>query len=192
MAEAPGNVTQLLADWRNGDSNALQQLIPLVYGDLHGIANRYLRGERPSHTLQATALVHEAYLRLMGEHQIDWKNRAHFLGVSAGIIRNILVDHARARAAAKRGGDATRLSLDESLAFAGGAQPDLLAVNDALDELARLDPQQSRVVELRFFAGLTIAETAEVMGISVSTVKRDWILAKAWIYRSLTSSGAGA
>jgi RNA polymerase sigma factor (TIGR02999 family) len=188
--QAPGDVTRLLIGWRQGDQDCLNRLIPLVYDELRLIAGRYLRHERPSHTLQSTALVHEAFLRLVDQTRTDWQSRAHFFGVAATVIRNILVDHARARQTAKRGGPMPALSLDEAVAFPKDRDLELIAVDDALLSLSRFDEQQSRIVELRFFAGLSIEETAEVLRISPSTVKRDWILAKAWIYRSLSNRGS--
>lgn len=187
--QTPGEVTQLLIQWRNGDRDSLDRLIPLVYDELRLIAGRFLRHERPSHTLQSTALVHEAFLRLVDQTRTDWQSRAHFFGVAATVIRNILVDHARARQTAKRGGPMPALSLDEAVAFPQDRDLELIAVDDALLSLSRFDQQQSRIVELRFFAGLSIEETAEVLRISVSTVKRDWILAKAWIYHTLSTRG---
>jgi RNA polymerase sigma factor (TIGR02999 family) len=183
-------VTQLLVQWKDGDRESLDRLIPLVYQELRTIAQRFLRNEKAGHTLQSTALVHEAYLRLVDQSRTNWQNRAHFFGVAATIIRNILVDHARARQASKRGGPMPALSLDEAIALSPKRDRELIAVDDALMNLSRLDPQQSRIVELRFFGGLTIEETAEVLDISVSTVKRDWILAKTWIGRALSNTGA--
>jgi len=190
--QGPGDVTQLLLEWRDGDREALDKLMPLVYAELHLIAGRFLRRERPGHTLQSTALVHEAFLRLVDQTRTDWRSRAHFFGVAATIIRNILVDHARARQAAKRGGPMPALSLDEAVAFPSSRDFELIAVDDALLNLSRFDPQQSRIVELRFFAGLSIEETAEVLQISPSTVKRDWILAKTWIFQTLSNAGSNA
>jgi RNA polymerase sigma factor (TIGR02999 family) len=186
----PGDVTQLLIEWRRGDKQALDRLVPLVYQELRLIAGRFLRQERTPQTLQCTALVHEAYLRLMDQTRTDWQSRAHFFGVAATIIRNILVDHARARHAAKRGGPAPLLSLDEAIAVPQNRDMELIAVDDALLSLSRFDPQQARIVELRFFGGLSIEEAAEVMGISQSTVKRDWALAKAWIFHTLSNREA--
>jgi RNA polymerase sigma factor (TIGR02999 family) len=180
------DVTRLLGEWQNGDQTALDRLMPLVYHELRRIAARYLYSERKGHTLQTTALVHEAYLRLVDESHIQWQGRAHFFGVAATLIRNILVDHARTHKALKRGGGASKLSLEEAFAIPAENDADILAVDDALRELSKIDEQQARIVELRFFAGLTIEETAEVLGISASTVKRDWLLAKAWIYRALS------
>jgi len=183
-------ITRLLVDWQNGDQRALDRLMPIVYDELRRIAARHLHSERPGHTLQTTALVHEAYLRLVDETRVHWQGRAHFFGVAATLIRNILVDHARSQKAAKRGGGAGKLQLEEAFAVPIDNAPAILAVDDALQALGKIDRQQSRIVELRFFAGLTIEETAEVLGISPSTVKRDWILAKAWIYRALSQSSA--
>jgi RNA polymerase sigma factor (TIGR02999 family) len=176
--------------WRAGDQAAFNELIPEVYSELRRLARRYLHNERPGHTLQSTALVHEAYLRLVEENRIDWQSRAHFVGVAAGIIRNILVDHARTRGRLKRGGGACRLSLDEAIAKPAERDIDLVALDDALLSLSAADPQQGRIVELRFFGGLSIEETAEVMGLSASTVKREWATARTLLYRELSSRGA--
>ena len=182
------NLTQLLTDWSNGDAQALEKLIPLVYRDLHRLAERYLRSESPSHTLQSTALVHEAYLRLIDQRNTRWQNRAHFFGISAQLIRRILVDHARARKAGKRGGDAAKIQIDESVAAPEQQNLDLVVLDDCLRALAEIDPQQARVVELRYFAGLTVEETAEVMRVSPTTVKREWRLARAWLHREIAKS----
>ena len=179
-------VTQLLAEWSRGDQGALNELTPLVYVELHRLAKRYLRRERPGHTLQSTALVNEAYLRLIDQKEVCWQNRAHFFAVAARIIRRILVDYARNRHAAKRGADACKVSLDEARDIVGHKDLDLITLDDALEGLARLDPQQSSIVQFRFFAGLSIEETAEVLCISPATVKRDWITAKAWLYREIS------
>ncbi len=184
-------VTQLLVDWSNGDPGALERLTPLVYGELKRLAARYMRRERSDHTLQCTALVHEAYLRLIDQRRVAWQNRAHFFGVAAQLIRRILVDHARGQHAAKRGAGARKLPLEDILETPRQRPLDLVALDDALETLARIDPQQSRVVELRFFAGLSIEETAEVLHISPATVKRDWTAAKAWLYRDLSGRAAG-
>jgi RNA polymerase sigma factor (TIGR02999 family) len=178
-------ITRLLVEWGNGDQQALEKLTPLVYEELHRLARRYLRQERPGHTLQSTALVNEAYLKLVGQHSIRWQNRAQFFGIAAQIIRRILVDYARNRHAAKRGADSPKLSLDEAIALPGEKDLDLVALDDALEGLAKLDPRQSRLVELRFFAGLTVEETAEVLQMSPATVKRDWTAAKAWLFREI-------
>jgi RNA polymerase sigma factor (TIGR02999 family) len=183
----PNEITQLLEAWRNGDKAALDRLISLLYPELHQIASYYLRGESEGSTLQCTALVHEAYLRLVGRSDHDWKNRSHFIGVAAQIMRTMLVDRARARSAQKRGGGSVTLSLDESIDAPFTPNMDLLSVDQALTQLARLDPQQGRIVELRFFGGLTNEEAAEVLGISRSTVKRDWNMAKAWMFRELSA-----
>jgi RNA polymerase sigma factor (TIGR02999 family) len=188
---AQEGVTQLLASWSKGDRGALERLTPLVYGELKRLAGRYLRRERPGHTLQATALVHEAFLRLVDQRNVEWQNRAHFFGVAAQLIRRILVDHARGRMAAKRGANAVKLSLEDVVETPRQRPLDLVALDDALDALAKMDPQQSRIVELRFFAGLSIEETAEVLRISPATVKRDWTAAKAWLYRDLSGRAAG-
>lgn len=181
----PTDVTQLLLDWNSGNKAALEKLMPAVYKELRRIAARYLRGERSGHTLQPTALVHEAYIRLIDRSQVSWQNRAHFLGTAAQLMRHILVDHARARNAAKRGGGEYRLSLDEALVAFGPPDIDLIALDDALEELAALDPQQGRVIELRFFGGLSVEETAVVLGVSPTTVRRDWTTAKLWLRRKM-------
>jgi RNA polymerase sigma factor (TIGR02999 family) len=185
MIPPPHNITQLLIAWSNGDKDAFARLMPLVYDELRQLAARYLHRERPAHTLQATALVHEAYLRLVDQSQAQWQNRAHFFGVAAQVMRRLLVDHARRQHAAKRGGVVPKLALDEALQVAGGRAMDVVALDEALTALAALDSQHSRIVELRFFGGLTIEETAEVVGVSPATVKRDWSMAKAWLYREL-------
>ncbi len=182
----PKDVTQLLIDWKNGSREALDALLPLVYDELRRVARGYLRRERPGQTLQGTAVVHEAYLRLVDQARVKWQNRAHFLGVAAQMIRRILVDHVRAKRAAKRGAGAMTLSLDESIEVAGRRDVDLVSLDDALEELARFDPRQARIVELRYFTGLSIEETAEVLGISPATVKREWAVARAWLYRELS------
>jgi RNA polymerase sigma factor (TIGR02999 family) len=166
--------------------------MPEVYCELRRLAHRYLKSERPGHTLQSTALVHEAYLRLVEHNRIDWQGRAHFLGVAATIIRNILVDHARTRGRVKRGAGACHLSLDEAIAVPAGRDLDLVALDDALLSLSVDDPRQARIVELRFFGGLSIEESAEVMGLSPSTVKREWLTARTMLYRELSSRGAVA
>ncbi|HEX7728662.1 MAG TPA: sigma-70 family RNA polymerase sigma factor [Terracidiphilus sp.] len=175
--------TALLVRWKNGDRNALNQLLPLVYDELRRLARSYLRRERSQHTLQSTALVHEAYLRLVDQN-VDWQSRAHFFGIAAQMMRRILVDHARARHAAKRG-DGLKVTLDEGMALAEAQSLDVLALDRALNELAKVDEQQGKVVELRYFAGLSIEETAEAMSISAATVKREWTMAKAWLARAI-------
>ena len=185
-------VTRLLQQWGSGDGKALDELIELVYPELHRIAARYLQG-RPGQTLQSTALVHEAYLRLLGRQDVHWSDRTHFYAVAARIIRGILVDHYRAQRAEKRGGDAEKVTLDAFAASSPAADlVDLLDLDTALRELEQLDPQQARIVELRYFAGLSIEETAHVAGVSPATVKRDWLLAKAWIRRRLSGGPAPA
>lgn len=183
-------VTQLLGRWRSGDREALDALIPLVYTELRRIAQHYLRNERPGHTLQSTALVHEAYVRMIRQDLPEWQNRAHFFAVAAQIMRQILVDHARAYRADKRGGGVCRLTLDEALHDPQPLDVDVVALDDALKTLSEMDPQQGKVVELKFFGGLSIEDTAEVLGISSSTVKRDWVTARAWLYRELDRTAA--
>ena len=178
-------VSKLLQNWGQGDQGAREALIPLVYDELRRLARRYLRRERPDHTLQSAALVNEAYLRLIHQDQPQWQNRAHFFGVAAQLMRHILVDHARNRAAAKRGAGAPRLTLDPDVALPQARDVDLVALDDALNQLAALDPQQSRLVELRFFGGLSIEETSVVLGVSPATVKREWATARAWLQREM-------
>ena len=182
-AERP--VTALLVRWRAGDRKALESLIPLVYEELRSLARHYLRRERSDHTLQSTALVHEAYVRLVGGDPPALQNRSHFFGVAARLMREILVEHARAERAAKRGGGALTLVLEEALQVPERVDVDVLLLDDALKALARLDERQSRIVELRYFTGLSIDETAEVMGISAATVSREWTTARAWLYREI-------
>jgi len=184
---SPSTITQLLVRWRAGDQAALDELLPLVYREMRRLAGYYLRQERPDHTLQPTALVHEAYLRLVGEKEIDWQSRAHFFGIAAVRMRRILVEHARSRQAAKRGGGEYRLSLSEANRMAEKRDVNLLALDDALRRLEELDLQKSRIVELRYFGGLTIEETAEALRISPSTVKRDWMLARAWLRSEISN-----
>ena len=191
MSSSAKEVTQLLMDWGKGDAQALNQLMPLVYNELHRIAGRYLRNERPNHTLQTTALINEAYVRIVDGKSVKWQDRAHFFGVAAQIMRHILVDHARSSRSAKRGGGVQKLTLDEAVAGSQERNLDLVALNDSLNSLAQIDPQQSRIIELRFFGGLTIEETAEVMSISPATVKRDWNMAKAWLYGEINRGGLG-
>ena len=179
------NVTQALRQLSDGHEGAPELLIPLVYTELRKLAQAYLEHERADNTLQATALVHEAYIRLVDWENVTWQNRAHFFGVAAQVMRHILVDHARERGAQKRGGGMTKLSLDEAVSFARQKEVDLIALDDALRDLARFDADQSRIVELRFFGGLTIEETAEALRISPATVKREWTLAKAWLHETL-------
>jgi len=178
-------VTALLKEWARGDAGALDQLVPLVYNELRRIAARALRNERPGHTLQPTALVNEAYLRLINQQAASWENRVQFFAVAAEIMRRLLVDHARARLSAKRGGRVPRVSLSDAEDAAAAPEVELLEIDQALVRLARLDPGQARIVELRFFAGLTVEETAKALDRSPRTIKREWRLAKAWLHRDL-------
>ena len=180
------SVTQMLLDWSEGDREALDKLIPIVYSELRLRAARYLRRERPGHTLQTTALIHETYLRLVEQKDVQWQNRAHFFAIAAQLMRRILVDHARQRDAAKRGGADVTLTLDEAMAVFPGRDVNLMALDETLTRLAEIDPRQSRVVELRYFSGLSIEETAEVLGVSPATVKLDWSMAKAWLRREMS------
>lgn len=185
MAQAePGEVSRLLLAWRSGEREALERLLPLVYDELHALARRQLRGERPDHTLQPTALLHEAYLRLVGS-DVAWEGRVHFLAVAAQVMRHILVDHARARARAKRGGGAERVTLDEALSSVADRPDDLLALDEALERLGAFDERKARVVELHYFGGLTYDEVAGALDVSPATVDRELRLAKAWLYREL-------
>lgn len=176
-------LTGLLLEWKEGDPSALEKLTPLVYNELRRIAHRYVRRERNGHTLQTTALVHEAYLRLAGEQQADWQNRAHFFAVTAQIMRHILIDHARRRRYAKHGGNNVHVHLDEVELMTPQRADELVALDEALQEFTELDPRKARVVELRYFGGLNLEETAEVLDVSVMTVRRDWRAAKAWLFR---------
>lgn len=179
-------VTQLLIDWSKGDKAALDKLIPYVYDELRRLARHYMRREHAGHTLQTSALINEAYLRLV-DQSVAWQNRAHFFGIAARLMRQILVDHARAHQYAKRGGGAEKVSLDEAANLAQGRAAEIVALDEALESLTALDPQQGRIVELRFFGGLTIEETAEVLGISHATVERDWSVARAWLRRQMSN-----
>lgn len=187
-ASSRGEVTRLLLIWRHGDDEALNRLLPIVYDELRRLARSLMRRERQGHTLQPTALVHEAYLKLFDQRHATWENRAHFFGVAARAMREILVDHARRRGAAKRGGSALRLSLDDVEPTADAPSIDLVALHVALDRMAALDPGQARLVELRVFGGLTIDETAEVLDCSPATVTRQWRHAEAWLHRELTGT----
>jgi RNA polymerase sigma-70 factor, ECF subfamily len=182
---APKEVTQLLIAWSNGEEEALEKLVPLIYDELRRIARRYMKREPAGHTLQTTALVNEAYLRLIEQKGVKWQNRAHFFAISAQLMRRILVSMARARHADKRGGEARQVSLDEALVISEERAAELVALDEAMNELAALDPRRSRVVELRYFGGLSVEETAEVLNISPETVMRDWKRAKAWLYTEL-------
>ena len=180
-------VTEMLVAWSNGDESALERLIPLVHDELHRLAHRYMNREGPGHMLQTTALVNEAYLRLVDSSQVRWQNRAHFFAVSSQLMRRILVDFARSRNYLKRGGNAVQVSLDKVFAITPEQDPDVVALDEALNALAAIDERKSRVVELRFFGGLNIEETAEVLKVSPDTVMRDWRLAKAWLLRQLSA-----
>ncbi len=185
MTPSAKDVTQLLGDWANGNKEAVDKLMPLVYDELRRLAERYLRRERPDHTLQTTALVHEAYLRLIDQRDVRWQNRAHFFAIAAQLMRRILVNYARDKHAIKRGGSGQKVSLDEALTLSATRDVDLVALDDALTGLASIDTQQSRIVELRFFGGLTVEEAAEVLGISPATVKNKWTMARAWLHREI-------
>lgn len=187
MPEKSPEISVILKDWSGGSRASADALLALVYDELRKIAARYLRKEKSGHTLQPTALVHEAYMKLIDISDINWQDRAHFFAVSANVMRRILVDHARAKLAEKRGGDSQRIALEDAVSLSSETNVDLLAVDEALKELAVLDEQQARIVELRFFGGLTIEETAHVAGVSPATVKREWAMAKAWLHRKLTT-----
>lgn len=183
---SPQEVTQLLADWAKGDHSALDKVFPLVHSELRRIAQRQMSQERPGHTLQATALVNEAYLKLAGHEGFDWQNRAHFFAVCAQVMRHILIDHARAHARDKRGGGMAKVSLNDALVVVEDQASHFIALDEALRMLERLDPQKGKIVELRYFGGLSVEEAAEVMNISPRTVRREWQRAKAWLYRMMT------
>jgi len=185
-------ITERLIAWNNGDTAALDDVLRAVYQELRRMADRYLRLERTGHTLQPTALVHEAYLRLIDQTQVSWQNRAHFFGVAAQMMRRILVDHARTKQRDKRGGPVRPLSLDEVVDVTKGRASDLVALDEALESLTAIDPRKGRVVEMRFFGGLSVEETAEVLDVSPQTVLRDWKLAKAWLYKELKSDAQDA
>jgi RNA polymerase sigma factor (TIGR02999 family) len=187
---SPQNVTQLLVAWSDGDKSAMEKLFPLIYDELRRIARQYMRRENPGHTLQTTALVNEAYLRLIDQRKTHWRNRAHFFAIAAQIMRRILLDHARSYKYAKRGGGAHQVSLDETAIVSQEKATEMIALDDALNELAKIDEQQSRVVELRFFGGLTVEETAEVLSLSSTTIKREWSAAKAWLYHEIRKTKA--
>ena len=181
----PENITQLLNEWSDGDERALDRLTPLVYEELRQQAARYLRRERPGHTMQTTALINEAYLRLIDAKEVRWQGRSHFFAIAANLMRRILVDHARQRNAAKRGGSPIHVTLDRIVARAKQSDVDVLAIDEALTKLAAIDRQQAHIVELRFFSGLSVEETAAALGISPRTVKRDWSVARAWLRREI-------
>ena len=185
---SPQNITQLLAEWRDGNQSALDQLYPLVYDELHRLARRYMSRERKGHTLQTTALINEAYVRLVGQ-KVNWANRSHFFAISAQIMRRILIDHARRHAYAKRGGGAQQVSLEEAAAVTPDQSAELIRLDEALTSLAEMDPRRSQVVELRYFGGLNNEEIAGVLNVSENTVTRDWNMARAWLYQQLTGSG---
>jgi RNA polymerase sigma factor (TIGR02999 family) len=182
-------ITDLLIGWSHGDKGALDRLMPLVYNELRNVARHHLAAEDGRHTLESAALVHETYLRLVEQERVEWRSRAHFFAISARMMRRILVDHARQRRAAKRGGAQPRVSIDKSLGLPERRDLDIVALDDALSALSKLDPQQARVIELRFFGGLTIEETSEALSISPATVTRDWVTAKAWLYDQLDRAG---
>ena len=188
----PKQISQLLVAWGNGDQGALLELMPLVYGELRRLAHGQLGHERPGHTLQTTALVHEAYLRLADQQEASWKNRAQFFAVAAQMMRRILVDYARARQYDKRGGGAQHVQMDEAMVMSSDRAAKVVALDEVLMRLAEVDPRKGQVVELRFFGGLSIQETAEILGVSPGTVMRDWTLAKAWLQREITPRGQGA
>jgi len=187
MSDPPGDVTQLLAAWRNGDQEALSQLLPLVEHELRRRARQHMRRERPRHTLQTTALVNEAYLRLVRQKEVSWQNRAHFFAIASQAMRRILVDHAKTQRRAKRGGGAPTVSLEDVAVVSPERSAELLALDAALDKLQALDPRKARMVEMRYFAGLSVEETAQVLEVSTATVMRDWRVAKAWLQRELES-----
>ena len=189
MTPSPQEVTQLLNDWTNGSQAARDELMPLVYEELRRLAHRHMGRERPGHTLQTSGLVNEAFLRLVDQTNVHWKNRAHFFAIAAQIMRRILVDYARSRRYAKRGGGARQVSLNEALIVSEGRSAEVVALDDALKGLAAIDQRKSQIVELRFFGGLSIEETAEVLGVSPGTVMRDWTLAKAWLRKEMTADG---
>jgi RNA polymerase sigma factor (TIGR02999 family) len=188
MTAPTNDVTQLLVAWGNGDQTARDQLMPLVYAELHRLAHRHIRKERPGHTLQTSALVNEAFLRLVDQREMHWQSRAHFFGIAAQMMRRILVDYARKRRFAKRGGNQLQVSLNEELLAAKQRSADVVLLDDALTQLAEVDDRKSKVVELKFFGGLSIEETAEALGVSPGTVMRDWTLAKAWLRRAMSKN----
>lgn len=187
---SPHEVTQLLQAWSGGDQEALEMLVPLVYEELHRLASHYMSGERPGHTLQTSALVNEAYLRLVDWKNVQWQNRAHFFGVAAQMMRRILVDFARSRHYAKRGGEARQVSLAEAAVVSAERGEDFIALDDALERLVAIDPRKCRIVELRYFGGMSVEETAEALKISSRTVMREWSLAQAWLHRELVKGNS--
>lgn len=186
MSDDSENVTQLLQDWSKGNQQALEELLPLIYDELRHLAHNFLYSERPGHTLQTTALAHEAYLKLIDQKSVHWQNRAHFFAIAAQAMRRILIDSARRHAAQKRGGAGEKVSLAEAANISTASPTDLLALHEALNRLAAMDADQSRIIELRYFGGLTIEETAEVMKSSPATVKREWQMARAWLHQELS------
>jgi len=190
--ETSPDVTALLSELTKGNPEAGSKLIPLVYDQLRRLADGYMRRERTGHTLQTTALVHEAYLKLLGQRSVDWQNRAHFFGIAAQVMRRVLIDHARSHVRDKRGGGRGAIPLDEALVFSPERSSEFLELNEALERLTQLDARQAQIVEMRFFGGLTVEETAEVLGISPKTVKRDWTVAKAWLHGELKGSYGSA
>ena len=188
ITPSPGDVTQLLVDWSNGEQAALEKLMPLVYDELHRMAKRHIGRERPGHTLQSTALVNEAYLRLVDQRSVRWQNRAHFFAIAARLMRRILVDHARAHHYLKRSGTTIKVSLGKAIDVSRERAAELVSLDDALTALAELDPRKCRVVELRFFGGMSVEETAEVLGVAPVTVMRDWSTAKAWLHRMMSKT----
>ena len=187
MDQRQPEITRILRAWSGGDREAVDDLMPLVYDELHKVASQYLRKQRSDHTLQPTALVNEAYLKLIDISTVSWQDRAHFFAVASRTMRHVLVDHARGRNRDKRGGGAQKLSLDDAVAFANSREVDLLSLDEAMSDLATIDDQQSRIVELRFFGGLTVEETALVLHISTATVKREWRIAKAWLHKRISN-----
>lgn len=192
MDSSSHDVTQLLHEWSRGDRQAAERLMPLVYDELRKLARRYLGRERPDHTLQPTALVNEAYLKLIDQTRVDWQNRHHFYGIAAQVMRRILVDHARMHTSEKRGGGAPQLSLDELNVAGGERAAELIALDEALERLSQLFPRKGKVVELRFFGGFSVDETAQILGVSDKTVMREWESAKLWLYREFEREGAEA
>lgn len=186
MASSPAEITRLLVNWANGDQTALDALMPMVYAELHRLAHRYMRRERPGHTIQTSELVNEAYLKLIDQRNTRWQNRTQFFAISAQLMRRILVDHARSHAYVKRGGGLRKVSLREIADLSHVGPSEIVMLDEALAVLAEIDPRQSQIVELRFFAGLTIKETAEVMELSPATIKLEWRTARAWLYRHIT------
>ena len=189
ISQPPQKVTQLLHAWRRGEGAALDRLVPIVYDELRRLAHCYMARERARNTLQTTALIHEAYLRLVDAHQVDWKNRVHFFAISANVMRRILVEFARARGRHKRGAGARNVTFDDVAVIAPGPGEDLVSVDEALEALAAIEPRQAKVVEMRFFGGMTEEETAEMLGVSTDTVLRDWKKAKLWLWREMKQGG---